>query len=564
MEVGFILEEISIQKNQVDMKNRDRVAAELISILKNIMRTDDVNLDDSFVGLGGNSLKAIELEWLISCHFQVDIAIEQVFSSVTISDLLEILFSAIGIEKNSRPTYLPLCPVELQEYYETSAAQKRMYILNQFSKDSIEYNMPCIYIIEGDLDKVRLEDAFIQMIEMHEAFRTFFEIIDDEVFQKISTSIDFEIEYIENEEKDIETIIKGLIKPFNLGLAPLLRVNLVRIGTYKHMLIIDVHHIISDGISMSILMNDLSDAYKGIKLPALPIQYKDYAIWQNILLESEKIKEQEKFWLEMFKGDLPILNIPTDYDRPLVKSYKGDKVNIEVCSDLTNKIKTLMRDTGTTLHMILLVAYNLLLSKYCGQDDIIVGTITSGRKLSDVERVIGMFVNTIALRSYPEGEKTIGEFLREVKSCTLKAYENQDYHLEELLKNIRLHRAAGRNALFDTMLIVQNFEKTRMEAIDIKFERYYPREEITTFYDISLTGLEMDNTISLLFKFNVDLFRRDTILRFGQDLLKILRAITDDINCKLKNITLLEQKEIKEINEELSELDELLDGEFEF
>ncbi|MCS4473789.1 condensation domain-containing protein [Clostridium botulinum] len=196
------------------------------------------------------------------------------------------------------------------------------------------------------------------------------------------------------------------MKSFDLGIAPLFRAEIFKTQGKKYLLI-DIHHIISDGVSMSILINEFASLYGGNKLEPLELQYKDFAAWQNNFLKSDEMKKQEEYWRNVFSDEIPVLNMPYDYERPAMQSFEGDSVSFEVNEDITLKLRKLTRETGTTMHMVLLSAFNILLSKYSGQEDIVIGTPIAGRPHADLQDIMGMFVNTLALRNKPEVNKNI-------------------------------------------------------------------------------------------------------------------------------------------------------------
>jgi hypothetical protein len=219
----------------------------------------------------------------------------------------------------------------------------------------------------------------------------------------------------------------------------------------KNLLLVDMHHIISDGVSHMILEQDFTALYKGEALPALRIRYKDFSGWQNNRQEKEKLKKQQEYWLKEYAAEVPVLDLPTDFVRPAIQSFEGNSVTFEMPGDDTAALKSIALAGGSTLYMVLLAVFNVLLSRLSGQQDLVVGSPAAGRRHADLEKIIGMFVNTLALRNYPEGEKTFKEFLLEVKERTLEAVENQDYPFEELVEKVSIIRDAGRNPLFDVM-----------------------------------------------------------------------------------------------------------------
>jgi len=255
--------------------------------------------------------------------------------------------------------------IKEQEYYEVSSAQKRMYIVQQFDKDSIAYNMPAVFELKGEVDKLRIEEVFKKLSVRHEALRTYLKTIKEEIVQVVDASYEFKL-LDRKDDEEIESIINNFVRPFELERAPLFRVELVE-NRKKTYLLIDMHHIISDGVSISVLINDFTALYKGEVLEPLKLQYKDFAAWQNNFLKSEEIKMQELYWVNMFNDEVPVLNLPYDYERPAMKSFEGDCVNFELDERITDGLRKLTKETGTTMHMVLLSTFNILLSKYSGQ-----------------------------------------------------------------------------------------------------------------------------------------------------------------------------------------------------
>ncbi len=307
----------------------------------------------------------------------------------------------------------------MDEYYPLSSAQKRLYLLNQLEGMKTSYNITSIYKIQG-LDKDKFEEVVKKLVKRHEAFRTSFEMIDGEMVQRIHDDLEFEIDYISNleNEKRVDEILKEFIRPFDLSKAPLFRVGLIDDGD-QEFLVFDMHHIISDGTSMEILVKDFVSFYTGTEPADLRIQYKDFAIWQNDLVDSEVIKKQEEYWVERFE-DAPVLNMPIDYPRPAVMSFEGETISFRFEKELTEQLNKLANQNGATLYMVLLAAYNVLLSKYTGQEDIVVGSPIAGRPHADLKNIIGMFVNTLVMRNTSEGGVSFGEFLAWSKKMHLQ------------------------------------------------------------------------------------------------------------------------------------------------
>ncbi|SFB48171.1 condensation domain-containing protein, partial [Clostridium frigidicarnis] len=468
---------------------RNAIEETLVRIWSEVLGVDKIGINDSFFKLGGHSLKAMTLISKIHKEANKEVSLKDLFKSSTIKGLSKFIESA------EESIYSNIEKIEEKEYYESSSAQKRMYIIQGFSKESIAYNMPQIFKIQGFIDKTKIEDAFKNLVERHEALRTYFETVDDEVVQKIDNNYEFKLK-VQTSHQSIEEITNDFIKPFDLGKAPLFRAEILEIQG-KNYLLIDMHHIISDGVSMSILTNEFATLYNGGELELLKLQYKDFASWQNNFLKSEEMNKQEEYWTNMFNDEIPVLNMPTDYERPVIQSFEGDSVSFEVDKNIAIELKKLANKTETTMHMVLLSAFNILLSKYSGQEDIVVGTPIAGRPHADLQSIIGMFVNTLALRNKPEGSKKYIDFLNEVKENSLKAYDNQSYQLETLIEKLDIVRDASRNPLFDVMF---NMVDT-ISDIDIKLNDMllipYSGEDNVAKFDLTLNAMEQNDEIAI-------------------------------------------------------------------
>ncbi|MCP5107711.1 MAG: non-ribosomal peptide synthetase, partial [bacterium] len=259
--------------------------------------------------------------------------------------------------------------------------------------------------------------------------RTSFVMVDDQPVQRVHDEVEFAIEYYGE-----DVYLKGPRRGFDLSRAPLLRVGLVKRGENDYLMLIDMHHIISDGVSNDVLRGDFLRFYEGKKLTPLRIQYKDFTMWQNQPGQMASIKQQETFWLKEFEDEIPVLNLPIDYVRPVVQSFEGRHLGFGFSAGESAALRDMALSGGFTMYMVLLAVFNVVLAVLSGQEDIVVGTAVAGRRHADLEEIIGMFVNTLAIRNYPGGEKSFIKFLRELKERTLTAFENQDYPFEDLVE----------------------------------------------------------------------------------------------------------------------------------
>ncbi len=542
------------EPNERSMVTVDYVVAEreieksLLEIWQEILGIERIGINHNFFELGGHSLKATGLVAKIHKKLNVEVPLNEIFKNPTIKGIADY------IEGEDESIFSSIEVVEEREYYPVSSAQRRIYTLQQFDKEVVSYNMAGVVVMEGNIDVKRMGEAFRQLINRHESLRTSFKMLEGELIQIINKDISFQLDYMEEKEEDFDGILNNFVKPFNLEKAPLFRAGLVKVANEKYLLMIDMHHIISDGVSISIFFKELAKLYSGEELEELRIQYKEYTLWQNKLLGAEKIQNQKEYWLQQFKEEIPVLNLRGDYPRPSIQSFEGDYIGYQLEETLTTKLKEICQQTGSTLYMLLLASYNVLLSKYTAQEDIVVGSPVAGRSHGDLDKMIGMFVNALAMRNYPKGEKTFKDFLHEVKGNALKAFENQDYQFEELVECLNITRDISRNPLFDVMFTMQNKEMVTVEVEGLKVELYRAKTNISKF-DLTLSASEMGNSLYLELEYSSKIFKKETVERFFKHYENILKQIVAGLDVKLCNIQLLLEEEKHQILTEFNNTD---------
>jgi len=510
-----------------------------------------IGIDADFFQLGGHSLKATILVGKIHKEFQVKIELKDFFKLKTIKEIAEL------IEKTVPHEYASIEAVEKRDYHRVSPAQKRLYLTQQLDdKDSIRYNMMAFFQMEGKTGQEKIEGIFKQLIKRHESLRTSFVLVEEVPVQRIYDKVEFKIPYYDligeslghRRPRASASVIKDFIRPFNLSAAPLLRVGLIKLSEEKHILMVDMNHIISDGWSVNLLTKEMTAFFNGTEnqLPLLRLQYKDYSRWQNRLVESGEIKNQEKYWLNRFRGEIPVLDLPIDYQRPLVQGFAGSSFNFEIGKEQTGQLKQLCLKTEITMFMLLLAIFNILLAKLSSQEDIIVGSPIAGRKHTDLENIMGMFVNMLALRNQPAGDKTFAGWLPEVKACTLGAYQNQDYQYEELVDKVVKTRDMSRNPLFDAVFVLQNLGHREFECHQLKITPYDYEEKVSQF-DLLLVGEENENNVFFNFLYCTELFKKDTIKRLASYFKKIISAVLAEPGKKIAEVELVSEEEKQEI-----------------
>jgi amino acid adenylation domain-containing protein len=530
---------------------RDSMEKQLAAIWAEVLgiEKDRIGINHNFFELGGHSLKVTVLIFKIHKAFNVKISLVEIFNILTIEEL------ARYIKEKTADEFTAIDLVEGKEYYPLSSAQKRLYFLQQIDRTGTAYNVPQVVILEGRLNEKQLEKAFAGLTQRHESLRTSFIVVNAAPVQRIHHRLEFNVDYDDAAEGEIETRVERFARPFDLSQAPCLRVGLLKVGELRNILMVDMHHIITDGVSMNIFVNELVALYSDKELQPLTLQYKDFSQWQKGLLESGELKKQEAYWLGLYEDNIPVLNLPTDFDRPPVQDFEGDMVRVELSPSKVAALKKYVIEHDVTLFMTLLAVFNVLLAKICGQDEIVVGTATSGRRHADLECVIGMFVNTLALKNHPSGNKTFKEFLMELKQHTLEAFDNQDYQLEELVERVVVNRDSSRNPLFDVIFALPNLQPTANQGpgIDSTGLRAIPYDykKSTAKVDMTFTVVESDDQMILQVMYARKLFKETTIRRIINYFDNILVTILRDSSVKISGIEIMSAEEKERVAEKM-------------
>ena len=471
---------------------------------------------------------------------QVTVPLKEVFNQQNIRSLGNYITNAEKILHSS------IEAAQQKEYYVLSSAQKRMYFLHKFDPESVAYNMPEILRISGAYDKAQLRDAFNELVMRHENFRTSFEMYNEKPVQRIHETTDFELREYHVAPEKVNEIISSFIRPFDLSKAPLIRVGIIEVDHQEPVLMVDMHHIVSDGVSHSILVSEFMKLYNGDELPPIHLHYKDYAEWQHTDQQQTALNDQKEFWLNEYREEVQAIDLPTDFQRPQTRKLDGDYIDFAIGKNETKRLKALAIKENATMYMVLLSVYNVLLSKLSNQQDIVIGTPTAGRQHSDVDQMIGMFVNTLCLRNYPESALSFQQFLSNVKTNTLACFENQAYQYEQLIDELKVDRDTSRNPLFDVMFSFQNTEQGGIEISGLTFSPFESGNP-TSKFDLTLTAREVDDQIHLNFQFATELFEKSTIERFIQYFIRITKTIANDPSTKLGSINVLSDQETEHI-----------------
>ncbi|MCP4147470.1 MAG: hypothetical protein GY757_06945, partial [bacterium] len=546
---------------------------------------EEIGIDRDFFQIGGHSLKATILVSRVHKEFNIKLPLTEIFRQSTIRTLADI------IKKGGKEKFNAIKPTEKKEYYNQSPTQKRLYILQQMALESTAYNMPQVLHLTGTINREKQETTFRALIQRHESLRTSFHMIAPVTpggvipVQIIHPTVTFNIETLLLEGKEQSTrhhdvnhdvnhdvsdnhrlaqIQRAFFRPFDLARAPLLRVGIVEItgtetkrdtdtntGTVnttreltEAIMLIDMHHIITDGTSQEVLIKEFHHLYTGDEnVPPLKLQYKDYAEWQNNNKHKQLMKKQEEFWMKMFSGELPVLHLPIDYKRPVIQNFEGDSISFVPDIPVIQKIKNNAKKNEATFYMAILAILNILLAKLSGGEDIIIGSPIAARRHADLENIIGMFANTLAIRNFPREKMTYTEFLEEVRKRTMDVYENQDYPFDDLVDKLLTGRDISRNPLFDVSfnLLNQANKTGYVPGNTSSIEKENAR------FDLALYALETGENTIFRFQYCTKLFDKQTVEGFIEYFKRILSAVAADPGVKISEIDVIPAREKQQL-----------------
>lgn len=497
----------------------------IAAIWMEVLNLETVSLEDDFFELGGHSLMATKVISIIERDFGTKLEFDDIFTFATVNAL------AKGVDElmangEQVVVYQDIQPAAEQDCYPLSWAQRRLWLISQAHGSTVSYNLPAALLLEGMLNADKLEAAFRALVNRHESLRTSFHEKDAQPMQVVHKEVRFSMRRITG-NANAGDVLKDFIQPFDLTQAPLMRVTLATLQPGKYLLLLDMHHIISDGVSMSLFTNELVQLYHEEKLPPLKIQYKDFVVWQQELFSNGAMDKQEHFWLQQFSSGVPLLNLKTDKPRPAVQSFAGDKVTFELTTEQVQQIQSLASATGTTPFMILLAVYTVLLHKYTGQEDLVVGVPVAGRSHAALDNIVGMFVNTLVLRNRPAKGKQFGRFLDEVKANALQAYENQDYPFALLVDKLDHKKTASGNLLFEAAFALQNMEIPEMRLHDLTVSSY-PVNTGASPFDLFLEITESRGFWPVKLEYNTALFDKVTIVLMKERFIALLNDVLAD------------------------------------
>lgn len=543
----------------------------LVAIWEEVLEQKTIGIDDNFFEIGGHSLRATRIISRIHKSLGVEIKLQEFFQHPDIRSLARLVDAKKGDLKRENAsenasTYTPIPRVPPAADYALSHAQRRLWILDQMEDAFTAYNQSTGVLFQGPLDLECLRKAMEEVMARHESLRTVFIDREGEPRQKILSHMDVpllthDLSHLPHPERDAKKMAEALpLTPFDLATGPLWNVTLLHLGPNRHLLFINMHHIICDGWSVVILEKDVLTRYRqrlerspheGLPpLPPLPIQYKDFALWQNHRLTANELTSHKTYWHEQLQGELPILNLPTDFPRPRVRTYNGAVIEHAFSNAQTAALTRLCRRHHASLFMGLITLIKILIYRYTGQTDLIIGTPVAGRDHTDLENQIGFFVNTLALRNEIVPEKGFIPLLLAVSDTVTQAFDHQIYPFDRLVDELDVLRDVGRSPIFDVMVVLQNNMGISVDLPELELSSFNYDQKQSQF-DLTFIFSQPDDDsedLSLMINYNTDLFLPSTVKRVADHLTVLLTNALNTPETPISRLPLLTSDEMERLS----------------
>jgi amino acid adenylation domain-containing protein len=525
----------------------------LVGIWTDILAVKQVSIHANFFELGGHSLLATQVISRLRDAFSVELPVRQLFESPTVAALSQQVDAA---RSGHQATVTPIRPISREKELPLSFAQERLWLLNQVEGDNATYNIPAALRINGPLQVEALAQSLTETVRRHEILRTHFKMVNDQARQVIAPALPLsvplvELQHLAAEEQTSQVrqwIVAEAQRCFDLCQGPLLRVTLLKLDQEQYMLLVTLHHIITDGWSIGVFVQEIATLYEAFSqdkpspLPELPVQYADFAVWQREWLQGEVLETLLNYWKQQLALAPPVLELPTDKPRPAVQTFRGNTAQFEIDEELTRHLKMLSQQSGTTLFMTLLAAFVILLSRYSGMEDIVVGSPIANRNRKEIEPLIGCFINTLVLRADVSGNPTFQELLNQVRQVALDAYAHQDMPFEQLVEELQPTRTLSHTLLFQVMFILQNAPVGKMELPGLTITPV-DIENPTAKFDLSLAMAEKATQLVGVWEYNTDLFEATTISRMETHFKTLLVGIVANPELHISELALLNKAE---------------------
>ena len=526
----------------------------LAGIWAEVLSIDKVGIDNNFFELGGHSLIATRVISQIRQVFKAELPLRYLFEKPTIAEFAKEIEKAIKVDSGVEGTNIER--IERSQQLPISFAQQRLWFLAQLEPDSPFYNIPAAVRLQGQLNIEALQQSFNSIIRRHEALRTNFQTIEGQAVAVIReenplTLSIFDISNLAANQQQVEVkqqAAQEAQQPFDISSDHLLRVKLLRLGEQEHIVLLTMHHIVSDGWSIGVLVEELVTFYQAFcdgqssPLPPLPIQYVDFAAWQRQWLQGQALETQLAYWLKQLENAPKVLELPTDYPRPAIQTFRGATYSFELSKELSASLNKLSQQQGSTLFMTLLAGFQILLCRYTGQNDIVVGSPIANRNRTEIEGLIGCFVNTLALRTNLAGNPSFEELLKRMREVALGAYAHQDLPFELLVEKLQPERDLSHTPLFQVMFVLQNAPIPTLELPGLTLTPLESDSDSAKF-DLTLNMTETEEGLVGSLEYNTDLFEESSIQRMAGHLQTLLGGIVANPQQPLSELSLLTKSE---------------------
>ncbi|MEE8584520.1 MAG: amino acid adenylation domain-containing protein, partial [Acidobacteriota bacterium] len=526
---------------------RTPIEEELVRIWCELLEIDRVGIQDDFFELGGHSLLATRAVSQIYRSFEVELPLRALFEERTIAGLAGRINES-SPQESRRP---PIEPLAQREGLPLSFGQQRLWFLDRLMPDNAFYNLTGSWELEGPLDVAALEASLREIVRRHEALRTRFPSQDGTPLQVISPEAQLSVDLIDLSSLDDsrrraaaqQLAVEEGETPFDLSSGPLLRATLLRLGRRRHAMLLTLHHIVADGWSIGVLIQEQAALYTAIlqgrpsSLPELPIQYADFAVWQRKWMQGEVLEEQLGYW-ERNLSDAPVLEMPTDRPRPAIQAFRGAHLEFLFPAQLSDRLRAMCRQRGVTLYMALLAAFQTLLHRYTSQTDIVVGTTIANRNHPQTESLIGLFINILAMRGRLSADSSFSELLEQTSETALQAYTHQDLPFEKLVERLQPERDQSRNPIFQVMFALQNIPLKLPEMTGLTV-RPMPVDARTTRFDLEVHVWEREDGLDGFLFFDRDLFDRSSMSRLMGHYRRLLECIVSDPDQRISELRLM-------------------------